>query len=233
VLLLCIHWFGALVCSTELMGCDVPVFEAAQRRRSQLSREYSVIVRFRRSTLNAAICTDRSRCPHRSGAQLKTRKRNIAVPLDPGSFADAVVTIFEDSKEEGNDLEKNLAASVKVLESAELDFSRYGDTLFEVLFAGGRLAGGGNVVEEGKRLDTNVSAVLLNEPALLLVRCPGATGGYWARCLSLTSSVLLQILATSGERDQILPFVKLFQTLIRYAASIQCVTESWRCLCPP
>ena len=47
-------------------------------------------------------------------------------------------------------------AGVRVLESVELDFSRYGDTLFEVLFAGGRLAGGGNVVEEGKKLDTNV-----------------------------------------------------------------------------
>ena len=44
----------------------------------------------------------------------------------------------------------------QVLEGADLDFSRYGDTLFEVLFAGGRLAGGGNVVEEGKKLDTNV-----------------------------------------------------------------------------
>ena len=43
-----------------------------------------------------------------------------------------------------------------MLESVNLDFSRYGDTLFEVLFAGGRLAGGGNVVEEGKKLDTNV-----------------------------------------------------------------------------
>ncbi len=49
-------------------------------------------------------------------------------------------------------------AGVRVLESVELDFSRYGDTLFEVLFAGGRLAGGGNVVEEGKKLDTNVRA---------------------------------------------------------------------------
>ena len=48
----------------------------------------------------------------------------------------------------------------QVLEGADLDFSRYGDTLFEVLFAGGRLAGGGNVVEEGKKLDTNVSPTL-------------------------------------------------------------------------
>ena len=46
---------------------------------------------------------------------------------------------------------------MQVLEATALDFSRYGDTLFEVLFAGGRLAAGGNVVEEGKKLDTNVS----------------------------------------------------------------------------
>lgn len=30
-----------------------------------------------------------------SGVNIKTRKRNIQVALDPGSFADAVVTIFE------------------------------------------------------------------------------------------------------------------------------------------
>jgi len=42
----------------------------------------------------------------------------------------------------------------------DLDFSRYGETLFEVLFAGGRMAGGGNVIQEGKKLDTNVRAAL-------------------------------------------------------------------------
>ena len=47
------------------------------------------------------------------GAQIKTRKRNIAVPLDPGSFADAVVAIFQDVKD-GDDVEKNLIAAVKV-----------------------------------------------------------------------------------------------------------------------
>lgn len=45
---------------------------------------------------------------------------------------------------------------LQVLEGADLDFSRYGENLFEVLFAGGRLAGGGNVVDEGKKLDTHV-----------------------------------------------------------------------------
>lgn len=115
--------------------------------------------------------------PTLAGVQIKTRKRNIAVALDPGSFANAVVDCFEDAKE-GTDLEKNLQAGVKVLESADLDFSRYGDTLFEVLFAGGRLAGGGNVVDEGKKLDTNV-------------------------------------LASDATREAILPYVKIFQSLLR------------------
>ena len=68
--------------------------------------------------------------------------------------------IFQDSKD-GEDVEKSLQAAVKVLESAELDFSRYGETLFEVIFAGGRLAAGGSVVsqKENKRLEFNVSTV--------------------------------------------------------------------------
>ena len=47
---------------------------------------------------------------------------------------------------------------VQTLDSANLDFQRYGDTLFEVLFAGGRLASGGNVIDEGKHLPLNVSS---------------------------------------------------------------------------
>lgn len=94
-----------------------------------------------------------------SGAQIKTRKRNIVVPADPGSFANAVVTICEDAREDTNNLEQNLQAAVKGLETAELDFSRYGETLFEVFIAGGRLAGGGNVVPDGKPFDTSVSAL--------------------------------------------------------------------------
>lgn len=116
--------------------------------------------------------------PTLAGATLKTRKRNISVPLDPGSFADAIVTILTDAKEEGASTEKNLTAGVKGLESVDLDFSRYGDTLFEVLFAGGRMAGGGHVVEEGKKIDTNV-------------------------------------LASSGGREGIMPYMQAFKTLIR------------------
>lgn len=105
--------------------------------------------------------------PTLAGATLKTRKRNISVPLDPGSFADAVITIINDAKTPDAPLDKNLAAAVKGLEGVDLDFSRYGETLFEVLFAGGRMAGGGNVISEGKKLDTSVLAAEPTREAIM------------------------------------------------------------------
>lgn len=49
-------------------------------------------------------------------------------------------------------------AGVKALETGEFDFSRYGDTLFELLFTGGRISGGSMAVETGDNpLATNVS----------------------------------------------------------------------------
>ena len=56
-------------------------------------------------------------------------------------------------------LHSPLPAPPQVLDLAELDFSRYGDVLFEVAFAGARLTTGGNVATEGKKLDFNVSPV--------------------------------------------------------------------------
>eukprot|EP00884_Botryococcus_braunii_P005038 jgi/Botrbrau1/14535/Bobra.0212s0002.1 len=107
--------------------------------------------------------------PTLAGVQIKARKRNVAVALDPGSFADAVVSVFEDAAE-GESVEKDLHAAVKVLEGVDLDFSRYGDSLFEILFTGGRMAAGGNVVDEGKKLKTNVLASeAAKEPIMLYI----------------------------------------------------------------
>jgi hypothetical protein len=82
--------------------------------------------------------------PTLGGTRIKTRKRNIAVPLDPSSFADEVVKIY--LSHEGN-LE-NIARDV---EASDLDFSRYGDTFFEVVFTGGRNQPGTTKPEEGER----------------------------------------------------------------------------------
>ncbi|XP_020081016.1 basic leucine zipper and W2 domain-containing protein 2-like isoform X2 [Ananas comosus] len=82
--------------------------------------------------------------PTLGGARIKTRKRNIAAPLDPAAFADAVVQIYLDN---AGDLE--LVA--KSIESSDLNFSRYGDTFFEVVFTGGRTQTGTIKPEEGER----------------------------------------------------------------------------------
>ena len=98
--------------------------------------------------------------------RLKTRKRNIVVPHDPQSFADAIIDVLADAKE-SDDLEKTLETANKVLDSVELDFSRYGDVLFEVSFAGARLAAGGHVAPDGKTLDFNILACPPDRTAIL------------------------------------------------------------------
>ncbi|XP_074292357.1 uncharacterized protein LOC141619228 [Silene latifolia] len=82
--------------------------------------------------------------PTLGGTRIKTRKRNIAAPLDPAAFSDAVVQIYLDN---AGDLE----LIAKSIESSELDFSRYGDTFFEVVFIGGRTQPGTAKSDEGER----------------------------------------------------------------------------------
>jgi hypothetical protein len=77
-----------------------------------------------------------------SGTRIKTRKRNIAVPLDTATFGDAVVQIY---LEHHGDLE----LIAKDIDAADLDFSRYGDTFFEVVFTGGPNQPGTTKPEEG------------------------------------------------------------------------------------
>mmetsp|Transcript_1455 Transcript_1455/g.3202 ORF Transcript_1455/g.3202 Transcript_1455/m.3202 type:complete len:425 (-) Transcript_1455:625-1899(-) len=104
--------------------------------------------------------------PTLAGVTVKTRKRNIVVPVDPGSFADAVVQIVQDASD-GVSVEEDLEAATKALDTAELEFQRYGDTLFEVMFAGGRLATGGNLADDhGKKLDKNILACEPNRDAI-------------------------------------------------------------------
>ncbi|KAI7841114.1 hypothetical protein COHA_005339 [Chlorella ohadii] len=134
-----------------------------------------------------------------SGVRIRTRKRNIVVPHDPQSFADALIIIIDDAREgleEGDraNVAKVLDAANKasitcvirfhsasycfmqtivaaetldVADVAELDFSRYGDTLFEVAFVGARLTTGGSVATEGKKLDINVLACPADAEAIL------------------------------------------------------------------
>ncbi|MEW5300680.1 MAG: hypothetical protein WDW36_003594 [Sanguina aurantia] len=95
--------------------------------------------------------------PTLAGVTSKTRKRNIVIPEDPGSFADAVIQIVQDAST-GGSVESELEAAGKALDASELEWSRYSDTLFEVFFAGGRLATAGNLADDGKRLSFYILA---------------------------------------------------------------------------
>jgi hypothetical protein len=81
--------------------------------------------------------------PVLSGQRIKTRKRDEKEKYDPVGFRDAVLQGFNEA---GGDLDK----LSKYLDSAgaKLDYRRYADTLFDILFAGGILAPGGTIVED-------------------------------------------------------------------------------------
>ncbi|XP_039064169.1 basic leucine zipper and W2 domain-containing protein 1-like isoform X2 [Hibiscus syriacus] len=98
--------------------------------------------------------------PTLGGTRIKTRKRNIAAPLDPAAFADAVVQIYLDN---AGDLE--LVA--KTVESSDLNFSRYGDTFFEVVFTGGRTQPGTIKADEGERHPYSIIECEANREAIL------------------------------------------------------------------
>uniref|UniRef100_A0A2L2XXX0 Basic leucine zipper and W2 domain-containing protein 1 n=1 Tax=Parasteatoda tepidariorum TaxID=114398 RepID=A0A2L2XXX0_PARTP len=81
--------------------------------------------------------------PTLSGQRIKTRKRDEKEKYDPASFRDAILQGLNDC---GSDLEQ----ASKFLDSAgsKLDYRRYGETLFDILLAGGILAPGGTLAPD-------------------------------------------------------------------------------------
>ncbi|XP_052805699.1 eIF5-mimic protein 2-like [Mya arenaria] len=79
--------------------------------------------------------------PSLSGQRLKTRKRDEKEKYDPTAFRDAVIQGL-------NETEGDLEQVSKFLDVCKLDYRRYSDVLFDVLFAGGQLAPGGSILED-------------------------------------------------------------------------------------
>jgi len=82
--------------------------------------------------------------PSLTGHRLKTRKRDEKKQYDPIGFRDAIIEGLDAA---GNDLE----AVAKFLDTSgsKLDYRRYGVNLIEILIAGGLLAPGGIIVQDG------------------------------------------------------------------------------------
>lgn len=130
-------------------------------------------------------------------------------------------------------VEKDLEAGVKVLDSAELDFSRYADTLFEVLFAGGRLSTGGNLADDQKeKLAFNVSCYssrllhkqvdIINPQSLTLFVCLLCAGA-GLRCHARGAAALHQGLPVA---DQVCSSVQRVQLRHQTAAAVNSQTPA-------
>jgi len=88
--------------------------------------------------------TTKAEKPTLQGQRIKTRKRDEKAKYDPVGFRDA---ILQGLLETGSDLE----AVNKYLDSAgsKLNYKSYGETLFDILIAGGILTPGGGISDEG------------------------------------------------------------------------------------
>lgn len=133
-----------------------------------------------RSIFLHSPCSQKEEKPTLAGVRLKTRKRNIVVPHDPLSFANTVVDLLYDAytTEYDSDVDTLLSNASKIIDTTELDFSRYGEVLFEVAFAGKMFA-----TEQGKESEGGKSL-----PFCIL------------KCAS---------------RDEIIPYIRWFQSMIR------------------
>ncbi|XP_033732881.1 basic leucine zipper and W2 domain-containing protein 1-like [Pecten maximus] len=81
--------------------------------------------------------------PSLSGQRLKTRKRDEKEKYDPTSFRDAIVLGLNET---GADLEQ--VSKYLDITGAKLNYRRYAEELFDILFAGGLLAPGGTIIED-------------------------------------------------------------------------------------
>jgi len=101
------------------------------------------------------------------GQRIKTRKRDEKAKFDPTGFRDSIIQGL--SAVEGTDLD----AVHKYLDSAgsKLDYRAYGESLFDILIAGGILAPGGLVSEEGVENGPVRTSVCLFEAPEATIAC--------------------------------------------------------------
>jgi len=83
--------------------------------------------------------------PSLTGHRLKTRKRDEKKQYDPIGFRDAILEGLEAAGSDLDSVSKFLDVS-----GSKLDYRRYGVNLIEILIAGGLLAPGGIILQEGE-----------------------------------------------------------------------------------
>merc|ERR1711902_476968 len=96
--------------------------------------------------------------PSLTGHRTKTRKRDEKKVNDPSGFRDSVIEGLSNTGSDGSDITEtevqvDLDAVYKYLDAAgnKLDYRRYGEVLLEILIAGGLLAPGGSIQQDGDK----------------------------------------------------------------------------------
>jgi len=108
--------------------------------------------------------------PSLTGHRTKTRKRDEKKVYDPTGFRDSIIEGLDGAgtTEAGTDLE----AVSKFLDTAgnKLDYRRYGEALLEILLAGGLLAPGGSIQQDGEKMVQTTSCVFLDATDMERIR---------------------------------------------------------------
>merc|ERR1712216_591102 len=119
--------------------------------------------------------------PTLGGVRIRQRKRNINVPLDPASFAEGLLDIFSSAKDEADgNVEGALEGALGGIDQSDLDYNRYNETFFEVLFTGWILSASSS--DKGREGDDDLH---------------------------------LNVLAAGATRQEILPYIKFMQMIMR------------------
>lgn len=99
--------------------------------------------------------------PSLTGHRTKTRKRDEKKVYDPTGFRDSVIEGLDAA---GSDLD----ALFKFLDVGgnKLDYRRYGEALLEILIAGGLLAPGGSIAQDGEKTVSTNSCIFQDATTL-------------------------------------------------------------------
>lgn len=97
--------------------------------------------------------------PTLSGQRIKTRKRDEKEKYDPTGFRDSVLAGLAEAGEDPESIYKFLDTA-----GSKLDYRRYGEALFDVLIAGGLLAPGGTIVQDGVGKSCRTETCLFSGP---------------------------------------------------------------------
>jgi len=97
--------------------------------------------------------SQKAELPSLTGHRTKTRKRDEKKVYDPSGFRDSVIEGLESACANLEAGSADLEGIFKFLDSAgnKLDYRRYGEALLELLIAGGLLAPGGSIQQDGDK----------------------------------------------------------------------------------